>query len=324
MEAKREQALVGLFVLVVAALLVATVFALTGAFTRSATTYRAYFKFAGGLEPGAEVRYAGGPRVGRVEQLRVDPKDASRIELTFAIQPDIPVKTDSVARILSLSPLGENHLEITPGSAQAPRARPGDALPSEPYVGFSDLSAQLNALGPEVRQLVETLNQRATELGETLARANDLLSEQNRANLAGTLGHARGLLEENRPKLRSAMSHVETASAKMEPLLDDLKKTVRQADQALAHVDALIGENRPEVRQAVSELRATLASTNSLAAQLDRTMNVNAENIDELLENLRHTAENLKEFTDEIKARPSTLIRSSSPAERKPGAAKQP
>jgi len=59
---KREQAIVGLFVLVAAAVLVATVFALTGAFAGAAVTYRAYFPFAGGLEPGATVRYARRPK----------------------------------------------------------------------------------------------------------------------------------------------------------------------------------------------------------------------------------------------------------------------
>lgn len=319
MEAKREQALVGLFVLVVAALLLATVFWLTGAFRRSAVSYRAGFSFAGGLEPGAAVRYAGGPQVGRVEQLRVDPRDPTRIEITFSVKPDTPVKTDSVVKIMSLSPLGDNHLEVTPGTAQATRAPAGTMLRSDPYLSFNDITAQLNALGPEAKQLIQTLTERAGELKETIARVNDVLNEQNRTNLAGTLGNARGMLEENRPKLKSTMGHVETASAKLAPLLDDFKKTVKQADEAVAHIDAMIGENRADVRKAVADLRQTLSSTSSLTAQLDRTLDVNTENIDELLENMRHTTENLKEFTDMIKARPYLLLRASGPPDRKPG-----
>jgi phospholipid/cholesterol/gamma-HCH transport system substrate-binding protein len=322
MEPKREQALVGLFVLVVAALLIATVFALGGVFGRTATTYRAHFKFAGGLEPGAEVRYAGGPRVGRVEGSHIDPQDPTRIEISFSVRPDLPVKTDSVVRIMSLSPLGDNHLEISPGSQQAGRATPGAVLPSEPYLGFNDITAQLNALAPEAKQLITTLNQRATELQATITRVNDLLSDRNRTNLAATLSNVRGLLEEDRPKLKSTLGHVETASAKLGPVLDDLKKTAQKADEALAHMDATITENRADLRQAVAELRQTLTSTSSLAGQLDRTMNINAENIDELLENLRHTAENLKEFTDTIKTRPYSLIHASGPPERRPGAPK--
>ena len=324
MEPKREQALVGLFVLIVAVLLVVTLFAISGVFQRGATTYRTYFKFAGGIEPGAEVRYAGGPKVGRVEGLRIDPQDSTRIEITFSARPEVPVRTDSVVKIMSLTPLGENHLEVAAGSAQASRAAAGAVLPSEPYLSFNDITAQLNALGPEARQLIETLNLRAAELKETIARVNDVLNQQNRANLSGTLGNVRGMLEENRPKLKSTMSHVETASAKVAPLLDDFKKTVKQADEAVAHIDALIGENRPDLRKAVADLRQTLTHTSSVAAQLDRTLDVNAENIDELLENMRHTTENLKEFTETIKTRPYTLIRSSSPPDRKPGESKRP
>src|SRR5437879_12588859 len=100
MEAKREQALVGLFVLIVAAALLATVFALTGAFGGARTTYRAYFKFAGGLEPGAEVRYEGGTKIGRVEGLSIDQQDPARIEITFSVKQQVHVKTQSKSEIL--------------------------------------------------------------------------------------------------------------------------------------------------------------------------------------------------------------------------------
>src|SRR5437870_9541460 len=131
MESKREQAMVGLFVLVAGAVLVFTVFAITGAFGGAAATYRAYFPFAGGLEPGATVRYAGGPKVGRVEKLQLDPKDSSRIEITFSVKSGLPVKTDSHVKIMSLSPLGDNHLEILPGTEEAAPAATGTLLPSE-------------------------------------------------------------------------------------------------------------------------------------------------------------------------------------------------
>lgn len=322
MEAKREQALVGLFVLIVATVLLATVFTLTGAFGGARTTYRAYFKFAGGLEPGTEVRYAGGPKIGRVEGLRIDPQDPTRIEITFSVQPQLPVKKDSKVKIMSLGPLSENHLELSAGSPGEARAPAGATLPSEPYVDFNAITAQLNALGPEARKLISTLNERAAELQVTVERVNDLLNAQNRVNLSGSLANVRAMLEENRPKIKSTLSHIDTASAKVGPLLDDLSKTIAQADTALKDIDAVIGENRPDLHQSVAELRETLASTSSLAAQLDRTLDVNAENIDELLENMRHTTENLKEFTDLIKSRPAALLRSSGPSDRKPGGSK--
>ena len=83
MEPKREQALVGLFVLVAGAMLIATVFAMSGVFGRSTRTYHAYFAFAGGIEPGTAVRYAGGPKVGHVDSVRLDAQDSARLDITF-------------------------------------------------------------------------------------------------------------------------------------------------------------------------------------------------------------------------------------------------
>jgi len=323
MDAKREQALVGLFVLIASGLFLFTVFALTGAFGRGTAAYRAHFRFAGGLEPGATVRF-GGIKVGRVEGLRLDPKDPTRIEMTFGVQPEIRIKTDSIAKIYSLGALGDNYLEITTGTAEAGFLPPGSEVKSEEYVGFSELSAKLSELGPEAKQLIQNLNQRVTELQETIARVNDVLNEQNRANLNASLRNVRGMLEENRPKLQSTMTNVEAASAKVGPALDEFKKTAERADKALANIDSVILENREDVRKAVAELRRTLVSASSLVDQLDRTMNYNAENIDEMLENIRLTTENLKQFTDTIKARPYTLIRATSPPDRKPGAPSQP
>lgn len=323
MDAKREQALVGLFVLIAAGLLLVGVLALSGAFGRGGVTYRAYFKFAGGLEPGATVRY-GGIKVGRVEKLRVDPQDSKRIEITLSVRPDVPVKTDSIAKISSLSALGDNYVEITTGTAQAPRAASGSLLKSAEYVGFADLTATLNDLAPEAQQLIQNLNQRATELRETLARVNDVLNAHNRANLTATLDQLRGMLEENRPKLKATITYVERASAKAGPLLDDLKKTVEGADKAIAHTDSVILENRKDLRKAVVELRQTLTTASSLVEQLDRTMLYNAENIDEILENIRMTTENLKQFTDTIKTRPYSLIRTTHYSDRKPGERPRP
>jgi len=319
MESKREQALVGLFVLVAAAVLVATVFALTGAFGGTAATYRAYFSFAGGLEPGASVRYAGGPKVGRVEKLQLDPKDSSRIEITFSVKSGLPVKADSRVKIMSLSPLGDNHLEIVPGSEKSALAATGTILPSDPYVDFNALTAKINDIAPQAQQLLKTLNDRATEVQVTLARVNDLLNDANRANLAGTLAETRGMLAENRGPIKTAVQNVSSASQRLEPLLQDLRETSAQANKTLDHVDSLIGENRADVRQAVIDLRRSLATVTSLAGRLDQTLDVNSENIDELLENLRHVSQNLKEFTNTIKTRPYTLIRANNPHEHKPG-----
>ena len=318
MNSRREQVWVGLFVLVAAALLIGTVLSVAGTFSRGNIPHRAYFKFAGGLEPGAAVRF-GGMKAGSVQAVRVDPDDSTRIEVDFNVARDIPLKTDSVAKIASLSALGDNYVELTTGTRQAAAAAPGSVVRSTESTSFSDLGDMVGELKPMVQQVLENLNQRLNELQVTVARANDLLSDQNRANVSASLGNVNSMLAEDRPKVSATLSNVQTASARLMPLLDDLKKTMAQANDALGHIDAVVLENRQDLRSSVAELRQTLLTASSVMDQLERTLDYNADNIDQTLENVRVTTQHLKDLTETLKRRPYTLIRADRPRERKPG-----
>ena len=321
---RRQEAIVGLFVLIAAALLIITVFSLTGFFNRGDVLYRAFFKNAGGLRPGGEVRYAGGPPVGRIEDVRYDQHDTTRMEIVFRVKPDIPVKTDSVVVISSNSPLSDNFLGIVPGSKAAQRAPSGSTLKSSEYVGFADLEAELADLAPQARVLLNNLNQRIVELQTTVARVNDLLNDKNRANLSATLGTVRGVLDENRQPLHSTITHFDDASARIAPLLDDLKKTNADAQKTINTLEGTIAENRSDLRESIVELRRVLETANNVTDQLDRTLNANGENIDDILSNFRQASQNLRQFTETLKQRPYTLLRSSLPPAHEPGKVSKP
>jgi phospholipid/cholesterol/gamma-HCH transport system substrate-binding protein len=318
MSSRREQVWVGLFVLAAAALLIGTVLSVAGTFSRGNIPHRAYFKFAGGLEPGAAVRF-GGMKAGSVQAVRVDPEDSTRIEVDFNVARDIPLKADSVAKIASLSPLGDNYVELTAGTREAAAAAPGSVLRSTESINFSDLGDMVGELKPMLQQVLQNLNQRLNELQVTMARANDLLSDQNRSNISAALGNANSMLAEDRPKVSATLSNVQTASARLMPLLDDLKKTMAQANDALGHIDAVVVENRQDLRSSLAELRQTLLTASSVMDQLERTLDYNVDNIDQTLENVRVTTQHLKDLTETLKRRPYTLIRADRPRERNPG-----
>jgi phospholipid/cholesterol/gamma-HCH transport system substrate-binding protein len=318
MNSRREQVWVGLFVLAAAALLIGTVLSVAGTFSRGNIPHRAYFKFAGGLQPGAAVRF-GGMKAGSVQAVRVDPDDSTRIEVDFNVARDIPLKADSVAKIASLGALGDNYVELTTGTRQAAAAAPGTVVRSTESMSFSDLGDMVGELQPMLRRVLQTLDQRLNELQITVARANDLLSDRNRSNISAALGNANSMLAESRPKISVTLTNVQTASAQLKPLLDDLKKTMAQANDTLGHIDSVVLENRQDLRSSVAELRQTVLTASSVMDQLDRTLSYNADNIDQTLENVRVTTQHLKDLTETLKRRPYTLIRADRPRERKPG-----
>src|SRR5215471_4325362 len=110
-EATRERVLVGLVVVIAGALLFGSVLTISRGMGSAGVPHRAYFKYAGGVQPGAAVRF-GGLLVGKVDRVRVDPANSTRIEIDFLVDRDTPVRTDSVAKITALGPLTDNYVEI--------------------------------------------------------------------------------------------------------------------------------------------------------------------------------------------------------------------
>ena len=318
MNSRGEQVWIGFFVLVAAALLVASVLSVAGVFSRGNIPHRTYVKFAGGLQAGAIVRY-GGMKVGSVRTVRVDPEDSTRIEIDFDVARDTPLKTDSVAKVTSLGPLGDNYVELTTGTRQASLAAPGSVVQSGESMSFSDLGDLVASLQPMVQQTLQKLNQRLDELQVTVARVNDLLNDRNRANVGESLASVNSMLAEDRPKISATLTNVQSASARLTPLLDDLKKTMAQANDTLGHLDAAVQENRPDLKASLAELRQTLLTASSVMDQLHTTLAYNADNIDETLTNIRVTTQHLKDLTASLKRRPYTLIRADRSPERKPG-----
>src|SRR3954462_2865921 len=101
MNAARERMLVGVFVLIAVGLFFATMILISGGMGAAAVAHHAYFKFAGGVQHGAPVRY-GGMMVGKVGRVLVDPGNAARIEIDITVSQNAPVKTDSIAKISTL------------------------------------------------------------------------------------------------------------------------------------------------------------------------------------------------------------------------------
>src|SRR5215471_555884 len=293
MTPKGERVWVGLFVVIAAAVLSATAVAVWGGMGRSGIAHRTYFKFSGGVQAGTAVRY-GGMRVGTVQKVQIDTADPSRIAIDLVVEPGTPLKTDSVARFSSLGPLSDSYIEIAPGTAAAAMLPPGSVINSAESMGFAQLGDTIQAMVPQINDALDKLTQdldglqttvarvndllndnNRSNIGQALARTNDLLNNGNRSNVASSLNNLNQLLADSRPKVAAGLNNINDASARLAPLLDEVKKTSTRADQLLANIDSMLAENRADVRVSVSELKEVLANSTAAVDQLQGIMNQN-------------------------------------------------
>jgi phospholipid/cholesterol/gamma-HCH transport system substrate-binding protein len=337
MTPNRERVWVGLFVIIAAVVLAATAIAVWGGFSRSGVPHRAYFKFSGGVQPGTPVRY-GGMRVGSVTEVGIDPGDSTRIEVRFVVDNGTPMKLDSVAKVASLGPLSDSYIEITTGSAAAALLPPDSVVNSTENLGFAQLGDVIQTLLPQINEALVKLTLNLDQLQATLTRADDVMSDANRANLsqalarlndvlndgnranaAESLANLNRMISDSRPEVAAVLNGLKDANAKLNPLLEDIRKTSNHANDVLSNIDVVLSENRQDLRMSVSELREILKSSSDAVDQARSMMNQNAANIYEIIENMRSSAVNMRNLTDTIRSNPSTVIRGINAKDRKPG-----
>ncbi len=323
MARNHEEIKVGL-VVVVAGLLFLSALVFVGGvnvFRRKKVTYTTHFKFAGGLEPGAFVRF-GGLKVGTVQAAEIDPSDSTRVRVKLLLASGTPVRVSSQARISSLGLLGENYVEISPGSRQAVLLHPGSEIPAAEMAQLADVFANVNNITLNGNRLVNDLDEKllvlANNANQLITSLNAVVSPENRHHFESTLANADAMLADSRPQVKKTLANLETASTKLSPTIENANTLIGRADTLAGNLNTVIVENRKEIHEVLLRLYYTLADARHLMGELDDTLVSNRENLDETLENIRASSQNLKQFTDTIKQRPFSLIRTKAEKDRVP------
>jgi phospholipid/cholesterol/gamma-HCH transport system substrate-binding protein len=311
-------------VVVLAALLFLVALVFVGGvniFRKKMTVYTTYFKFAGGLEPGSYVRF-GGMKVGTVKSAAIDAEDSTRIKVVLTVSEGTPIRMDSRARISTLGFLGENYVEVSPGSREATLLPAGSEIPASEIVQLADVFNNVNNITVNANKLVNDLDERILVLSdnanELIKNMNALLGPGNREHLSSVLSNADAMLAESRPHFARTMQNLDAASQKLAPAIDSANVTLNRASALAAHLDSVVQDSGPEIRETLKKMQVSLADTQRLVNHLDDTIQNNRGNLDEALENVRSASENLKQFSETLKQRPYSLVRIKNPKDRQP------
>ena len=301
-----KEAKVGAFVLGCFAILAFTVIYLVNAQLSGDTVpYRTYLRYAGGLEPGAEVLF-GGINVGKVTSVRPWTSDPTKIEILLSVKQGTPLNQGSVAKLGMTSVMSSASLSITTGSNDAKRLPPGSSVPSQEAASLDDIAGKL----------------------ATVADSADALIIQAKGELEGISGDARSLLANlntvtgppTQRKVQIALDQVNTLLATERPKIDRLSDQLialsQHADDTVQNVNGTVSDVREPVRKDLVDLQNTLQQAKQLLGDMQVVVRTNDYKIDDTVESLRVATDNLDQLTDSLKQRPWSLIRIKQPKER--------
>jgi len=283
MESKVNFTLVGLFVVILTAALVAGILwiASGGAVRKHYDHYLAVEQESvAGLNMNAAVKY-NGVDVGRVVGISLDPTDPARVTLEFAIEHGTPVKTDTEAMLKSQGLTGIAYVELTGGTASAPllHAAPGQRYP---------VITTRPSLGARLENVMTTA---LAKLDSTTNTVNELLSPENLAAIKTTLANVsavsqtiaarRQTLDAGIASAAKTFDNAARATNDLAPLLerigrsaDALEKLGNEAAQASAlagrTVDSVGGDVKRFTADTLPEVQRLLGEMTVLATSLRR------------------------------------------------------
>src|SRR4051812_6601464 len=260
-----------------------------------------------GLAKGSAVTFSGVP-VGQVDSINLMPRTPEFVRVRITIDEETPVLVGTTATIKGVGFTGVSQIQLDPPNNDPRRRRvvreitcPDVNREAQCPFGVPIIPTKPGALGQVLESAPELLNRVST----LTARLTELLGDRNQASIAAILENvqviSRNLAErsdeiaatlaEARVAIRQTGDAVERMGKlagttdqtlqDVQPLIADLRVTVRSADTSMKNLDAAIGDARPglqafskqtipEVGQLVRDLREMSDSLSAVSQRLNQ------------------------------------------------------
>lgn len=307
MDEKPGHALVGAFVLVLGAVLVAGVLWLSAGLGRrqALDTYQAVIQESvAGLNVDAPVKVLG-VDVGKVSRIEIDRHNSEQVRLHFLIERGTPIKQDSVAVLKTQGLTGIAYVELSGGSAEAALLVPGpDGRP--PTIPFKlSLTARLENVLTAVLGNVDRVSN----------NLNAVFDEANRAALKSTLADT--------ATLARALAAQQGA---LQAGIADAARTAQLAAQAMQQAAPTLARIAASA-QAVERMALTAEGASARAgvaadAAASGVQQLHTDTLPELarlMAELGQLSASLRHLSDQTAASPSSLLVGTAPPRPGPG-----
>ncbi len=262
METKVSYSIVGAFVLVLTAVMVAVVLWLAsgGAWQKDYDYFWAIEnESVAGLNLNAPVKY-NGVDVGKVTRIDLDRANPQRVTLTFAIEHHTPVKEDTIAVLKSQGLTGITYVELSGGTQASP-----------PLIAFAPNRYPVIQTKPSLSARLENvLTSVLGKVDSTSNNINAILSPDNQAAFKNILSNTAQATAKLGPLIDKVGTNADAVGKMGRDLSSAGANASKAADGLGSSVKRLGTETLPEIEHLLGELSTLSASLRRLSEQTTR------------------------------------------------------
>jgi phospholipid/cholesterol/gamma-HCH transport system substrate-binding protein len=299
MEREANYAAVGAFVVLVVIMGVLFVYWYSDSREhRDYQRYEVYFEGSvSGLERGAQVRYLG-VDVGRVYNMRIDPRDSSRVQVLVDVDSSAPVSDKTVAELSLQGVTGLLYMDLTQDNGTR---RLTKAVPSEKYPVIRSARSSFDVLLASLPDLVGL----ASDVADRAAR---MLSDKNIASVSNALAN----IDKASATLPQTLNDVKLLVADLRDATTEVRQVAEQANQ-------VVGTAGPEVVTAMNRVRTVAENLTNASANLNKLVDENRQDIrsftreglpelERFLREGRSAAREFRDLSRSLREDPSQII----------------
>ena len=247
-----------------------------------------------GLEASAQVKYQG-LRVGRVDAMRIDPKDPGAIEVTLSLKDGTPLYKGTEA-VLDMSGItGLKTINLTPGDPRNGLIKSGTELPAGKSL-VDTITGRAEAISLKVENIANNLAKWTND--ENRVRFEGLLDHVDKlvvdvdTFLVDTKGPAIALMEDATKTSASVRKTANATTRTLNELRGEAKLTLASARKAIQEATKLV--------QAVDDkaINETIHSARDAMGELNRR--VSAKELGETLTEMKIALTNVTRLLQEL------------------------
>ena len=269
MENRAHALAAGLFVIFLSAAVAAVAMWFSGG-TATRDKYLLVSEFPiTGLNPQAVVRYRG-VSVGKVENIRLDPKDSHAILIRIAVDRDLPLTKNAYAQLGYQGLTGLAFVQLNDDGKQAERLQTDPDNPAQ--IPFRP--SALDSIAESGQRLLSNANGLAERLNLLLGDQNQVRFSNILENTEGLTGSLRRTASELKPGLKSLPGLAADASSvlkRTDQLVIDLNQITAKINQEGGAVDSM-SHTAGELTETMHKLREATEGVVRNSRSVDRVL----------------------------------------------------